>query len=105
MYKTASTPCETIFRIISFNVKIAKALTIPSFAIHKIIKRFRVFGEISVSQGQGLQSILDAHDLRALRWHYIKNGHDSVKEIAAWAQELRKHGLGTQFALQTTNAG
>ena len=36
---------------------------------------------------KAVKPILDACDLRALRRHCIKNRHDSVTEITAWAQD------------------
>ncbi len=55
--------------------------------MHKIIKRFRETGEISVRRGQGRRPLLDAHGLRALRRHCITHRHDSVNDITKWAQE------------------
>ncbi len=66
--------------------QIAKALQISSSTVHNIIKRFRETGEISVHKGQG-RSLLDAHDLRALRRHCITHRHDSVIDITKWAQK------------------
>ena len=67
--------------------KIAKTLKISSSTVHNIIKRFGESGEIFVRKGQGRKPILDARDLRALRRQCIKNRHDSVSEITAWAQD------------------
>ena len=67
--------------------KIAKTLKISSSTVHNIIKRFWESGEIFVHKGQGRKPIPDARDLRALRRHCIKNRHDSVTEITAWAQD------------------
>ncbi len=39
--------------------QIAKALQISSSTVHKIIKRFRETGEISVRKGQGRRPLLD----------------------------------------------
>ncbi len=55
--------------------------------MHKIIKRFKETGEISVRKGQGRRSLLDARGLRALRRHCIIYRHDSVIDITKWAQE------------------
>jgi len=38
-------------------------------------------------QGQGWKSVLDPHDLQALRQHCIKTRHHSVREISVWAHE------------------
>ena len=73
--------------------KIAKTLKISSSTVHNIIKRFRESGEIFVRKGQGRKPILDARDLRALRRHCIKNRHDSVTEITAWAQDHFRKSL------------
>ncbi len=51
--------------------EIAKSLTLSSSTVHNIIQRFRESGTISVCKGQGWKTILDAHDLRALRRHCI----------------------------------
>ncbi len=66
--------------------QIAKALQISSSTVHNIIKKFRETAEISVRKGQGQRPLLDAHGLRALRWHCITL-HDSVIDITKWAQE------------------
>ncbi len=47
--------------------QIAKALQILSSTEHKMVKRFRETGEISVRKGQGRRPLLDARGLRALR--------------------------------------
>ncbi len=67
--------------------QIAKALHFSSSTVHNIIKRFRETGEISVRKGQCRRPLLDAHGLRALRWHCITHRHDSVIDITKWAQE------------------
>ncbi|MGL4878608.1 hypothetical protein [Paraclostridium dentum] len=67
--------------------KIVKTLKIPPSTVYTIIKRFRESGPISVCKGQGRRSKLDAHDLLTLRQHCIKNNHDSLLDITAWAQE------------------
>ncbi len=67
--------------------QIAKALQISSSTVHKIIKRFKETGEISVRKGQGRRSLLDARGLRDLRRHCIIYRHDSVIDITKWAQE------------------
>ncbi len=67
--------------------QIAMALQISSSTVHYIIKRFKETGEISVHKGQGRRSLLDAHGLRALRWHCITHQHDSVIDITKWAPE------------------
>ncbi len=65
----------------------ANALQISSSTAHKIIKRLRETGEISVLKGQGRRPLMDAHDLRSLRRHCITHRHDSVIDITKWAQE------------------
>lgn len=55
--------------------------------IQSIIKSFRESAEIFASNGEGLKTILNTHDLRFHRWHCIKNQHDSMKDITAGAQE------------------
>ncbi len=67
--------------------QIAKALQISSSTVHNIIKRFRETGEISVREGRGWITLLDARGLRALRRHCITHRHDSVIDITKWAQE------------------
>ncbi len=67
--------------------KIAKSLKLSSSTMHNIIQRFRESGTISVRKGQGRKTILDAHDLRALRRHCITYRHVTVMEITTWAQE------------------
>ncbi|KAK3515427.1 hypothetical protein QTP70_019918, partial [Hemibagrus guttatus] len=67
--------------------KIAKSLKLSSSTVHNIIQRFRESGTISVCKGQGRKTILDACDLRALRWHCITYRNATVMEITAWAQE------------------
>ncbi len=67
--------------------QIAKALQISSSTVNNIIKSFRETGDISVRKGQGRRPLLDAHGLRALRWHCITHRHDSVIDITKWAQE------------------
>ncbi len=62
--------------------QIAKALQISSSTVYNIFKRLRETGEISVQS-----PLLDAHGLRALRWHCITHRHDSVIDISKWAQE------------------
>ncbi len=64
-----------------------KGLQISSSTVHNIIKRFRESGEISVRKGQCRRPLLDACDLRALRWYCITHWHDSVIDITKWAQE------------------
>ncbi len=61
--------------------------------MHNIINRFRETGEISVHKGQDRRSLLDAHDLRALRRHCITHCHDSVIDITKWAQEYLQKPL------------
>ncbi len=67
--------------------KIAKSLKLSSSTVHNIIQRFRESGTISVRKGQGRKTILDAHDLRALRRHCITYRNATVMEIITWAQE------------------
>uniref|UniRef100_A0A9J8CC98 Transposase Tc1-like domain-containing protein n=1 Tax=Cyprinus carpio carpio TaxID=630221 RepID=A0A9J8CC98_CYPCA len=52
--------------------KIAKSLKLSSSTVHNIIQR---------------ETILDAHDLRALRQHCITYRNATVMEITTWAQE------------------
>ncbi|KAK3566153.1 hypothetical protein QTP86_028454 [Hemibagrus guttatus] len=66
--------------------KIAKSLKLSSSTVHNIIQRFRESGTISVRKVQGWKTILDAHDLRALRRHCITY-RNAVMEITTWAQE------------------
>lgn len=47
----------------------------------RYITSFKESEEISVH-------ILDGHDLRALRWHFIKNRHGSVVETTACPQTI-----------------
>ena len=75
--------------------KITKTLKISSSTVHNIIIRFRESGEIFVREGQGRKPILDARDLRALRRHCIKNRHDSVTEITAWAHFRKSLSVNT----------
>ncbi len=58
--------------------QIAKSLEILSSTLHKIIKRFRETGEISVHKGKGRRPLLDARGLRALKRHCITHHHDSI---------------------------
>ncbi|KAK3522396.1 hypothetical protein QTP86_009540 [Hemibagrus guttatus] len=67
--------------------KIAKSLKLSSSTVHNIIQRFRESGTISVRKGQDRKTILDAHDLRALRRHCITYRNATVMEITTWAQE------------------
>uniref|UniRef100_A0A8C1G2M4 Transposase n=1 Tax=Cyprinus carpio TaxID=7962 RepID=A0A8C1G2M4_CYPCA len=67
--------------------KIAKSLKLSSSTVHNIIQRLRESGTISVCKGQGRKTILDARDLRALRWHCITYRNATVMEITTWAQE------------------
>ncbi len=67
--------------------KIAKSLKLSSSTVHNIIQRFIESGTISVRKGQGRKTILDAHDLRALRRHCITYRNATVMEITTWAQE------------------
>ncbi len=67
--------------------QIAKALQISSSTVHNIMKSFRETGEISVHKRQGRRPLLDARGLLALRRHCITDRHDSVIDIAKWAQE------------------
>ncbi len=67
--------------------KIAKSLKLSSSTVHNIIQRFRESGTISVRKGQGRKTILDAHDLRAFRWHCITYRSATVMEITTWAQK------------------
>ncbi len=67
--------------------KIAKSLKLSSSTVHNIIQRFRESGTISVRKGQGRKTILDAHDLRALRRHCITYRNATVMENTTWAQE------------------
>ncbi|KAK3523768.1 hypothetical protein QTP70_010061 [Hemibagrus guttatus] len=55
--------------------------------MHNIIQRFRESGTISVRNGQGWKTILDARDLWALRRHCITYRNATVMEITTWAQE------------------
>ena len=48
-------------------------------------------------KGQGQKPILDARDLRALRRHCIKNRHDSVTEITAWAHDHFRKSLSVNI--------
>ncbi len=59
--------------------KIAKSLKLSSSTVHNIIQRFRESGPISVRNGQGRKTILDARDLRALRRHCITYRNTSRK--------------------------
>ncbi len=67
--------------------QIAKALHHSSSTVHKIIKRFRETGEISVHKGQSRRPLLDAHGLRPLGQHCITHRHVSVIDITKRAQE------------------
>ncbi len=73
--------------------QIAKGLLIVLSTEHKIIKIFRETGEILVRKGQGRRPLVDAHGLRALRWHCIIFRQDSVIDIIKWAQEYFKKPL------------
>lgn len=71
-----------------------------SSTVDNIMKRFWESGEIYVCKGQGQNIILDAPPkLQGLRWHCIKNRHDSVMDIAAWAQEYFRTSL-SEHSLQ-----
>uniref|UniRef100_A0A9J8B075 Transposase Tc1-like domain-containing protein n=1 Tax=Cyprinus carpio carpio TaxID=630221 RepID=A0A9J8B075_CYPCA len=73
--------------------KIAKSLKLSSSTVHNITQRFSKSGTISYGsrpekhKGQGRKTILDARDLRALRWHCITYRNATVMEITTWAQE------------------
>ncbi|KAK3525884.1 hypothetical protein QTP70_010940 [Hemibagrus guttatus] len=67
--------------------KIAKSLKLSSSTVHNIIQRFRESATVSVRKGQGRKTILDARDLRALRWHCIPYRNATVMEITTWAQK------------------
>ncbi len=67
--------------------QIAKDLPISSSTVHNIIKIFRESGEISVCKEQVRRPLLVACSLQALRWYCITHQHDSVIDIANWAQE------------------
>ena len=66
---------------------IARNLGISTSTVHNIVKRFRESGEITARKRHGRKPTLNACDLRSLRRHCIKNRHQSVKDITAWAQE------------------
>ncbi len=94
MFKLRKKICERVRKkIVEYfknnvpQLQIAKALQISSSTVHNIIKRFTETGEISVRKTQGRRPLLDARDLRALRWHCITHRHDSVIDITKWAQE------------------
>ncbi len=80
--------CERVCKNNVPRHQIAKALPISSSTVHNIIKRFRETGEISVCKEQGQRLLLDA-----LRWHCITHWHDSVIDIAKWAQEYFQEPL------------
>ncbi|KAI4880360.1 hypothetical protein NFI96_001236 [Prochilodus magdalenae] len=73
--------------------KIAKTFKLSSSTVHNIIKRFRESGTIAVRKGQGRKTLLDAHDLRALKRHCTSNRNATVKEITEWAQEYFQKAL------------
>ncbi len=66
--------------------KIAESLKLSSSTVHNIIQRFRESGTISVRNGQGRKTILDARDLRALRRHCITYRNATV---------IRNHNMGS----------
>ncbi|KAI5103657.1 piggyBac transposable element-derived protein 5 [Silurus meridionalis] len=67
--------------------KIPKSFKFSSSTVHHIIQRFRESGTISVREGEGWKTILDARDLQALRRHCITYRNAAVMEITTWAQE------------------
>ena len=62
--------------------KIVKTLNSSSSTVYNILKTLQASGDISKRKEYGWKSILDTHD-----GHCIKNRHDSVMGITAWAQE------------------
>ncbi len=86
--------CKRIVEYFKNNVpQLARALQISSSTVHNIIQRFRETGEISVHKGQGRIPLLDSRGLWALRRHCITHWHDSVIDIAKWAQEYFQRPL------------
>ncbi len=67
--------------------QIEKTLQISSSTMHNLIKRFKESGEISVRMGQGWKPLLVARGFQVFRRHCITHRHDSVIDIAKWAQE------------------
>ena len=80
-------------------LKIVKALNMSSSMVHNIIKYFWKSGEISVSKGQGLKSVLEDCYLWVLRRSSIKSRHGPVMEITAWAQEQLWKSLWTEWVI------
>lgn len=63
--------------------KISKTLNISSCTVNNI----KTIQELGGSPSPQNNPIIDVHDLLVLREPSIKNMHDSVMEITAWAQE------------------
>ena len=81
---------EQIIEMFQNNVsqrKIVMDLDILPSTVHKIMKRFKESGEVSVRKGQGHKPKLNNRDLRSLRRHCIKNRHSSISHITTWAQD------------------
>jgi len=71
------------FRIMSLNVKLGRR-NLPSSTVHNITNIFRDSADISVHKGHSRRPTFNAHDLRALREHCIKNhciGSGTLPEI------------------------
>src|SRR4029434_8732055 len=67
--------------------KTVRDLDILPSTVHKIIKRFKESGGISVRKGQGRKPKLNNCDLRSLRRDCIKNRNSSISDITTWAQD------------------
>src|SRR4029434_6811713 len=67
--------------------KIGRDLDILPSTVHKIIKRFKESGGISVRKGHGRKPKLNNRNLRSLRRHCIKNRHSFISDITTWAQD------------------
>ena len=68
--------------------KITKNVCLSSSSIHNIVTKFRESREISVCVGQGRRPLLNLRDLRALRWHCMRNHHATLLNTATCAQEV-----------------
>lgn len=66
---------------------IGRNLGISPSTTLKVIKRLKEPGQISANKRQSEKSLLNACDFQSLRWHYIKNWHDSIKDIKTWTQQ------------------
>jgi len=76
-----------------------------NFLSSKVHNVFKIIYRHLCIKRYAWKSILDAHDLKALKQHCIKSMHDSVIKDTVWSQKHYQKSLRTQLTAAFTNSG